>query len=69
MNNINKLNFYWDLLQKPYGSYCCLKMSKSENELIILRILEENPRLTQRELAKKLGVSLGKTNFFYSFLN
>jgi len=38
-------------------------MSKSENELLILRILEENPRLTQRELAKKLGLSLGKTNF------
>ena len=29
----------------------------------LLRILEENPGLSQRELAKRLGVSLGKVNF------
>lgn len=29
----------------------------------LLKTLEENPGLTQRELAKKLGVSLGKVNY------
>ena len=38
-------------------------MNKSETEYLILRKLEENPRLTQREISKELGVSLGKTNY------
>lgn len=29
----------------------------------LLKALEENPGLSQRDLAKKLGVSLGKVNF------
>lgn len=29
----------------------------------LLKTLEENPGLSQRDLAKKLGVSLGKINF------
>lgn len=29
----------------------------------VLHILEENPKITQRELAKKLGISLGGANF------
>ena len=29
----------------------------------VMRILEENPDLTQRELAEKLGVSLGGLNY------
>jgi EPS-associated MarR family transcriptional regulator len=29
----------------------------------LLKILEENPGLSQRELAKRLGISLGKVNF------
>ena len=31
--------------------------------LKVLRHLEENPNVTQRELAEKLGISLGKTNY------
>ena len=30
---------------------------------VLLKTLEENPGLSQRDLAKKLGVSLGKINF------
>ncbi len=30
---------------------------------VLLKTLEENPGLSQRDLAKKLGVSLGKVNF------
>jgi EPS-associated MarR family transcriptional regulator len=29
----------------------------------VLRFLEEDPELTQRELAQKLGISLGSVNF------
>jgi EPS-associated MarR family transcriptional regulator len=29
----------------------------------VLRALQDNPRLTQRELSERLGVSLGATNF------
>lgn len=31
--------------------------------LQVLRLLQANPHITQRELAQTLGVSLGKTNF------
>jgi len=29
----------------------------------LLSLLDENPELTQRELADKMGISLGKTNY------
>lgn len=29
----------------------------------ILKLLEQNPQISQRELARELGVSLGKTNY------
>ena len=34
-----------------------------EIHLKVLRLLEENPDVTQRELAKELGISLGKANY------
>jgi EPS-associated MarR family transcriptional regulator len=36
---------------------------QEENHLKVLRLLEVNPQLSQRELAEALGVSLGKTNY------
>lgn len=39
-----------------------------ENTLQALRILERNPELSQREFAKELGVSLGKTHYILSSL-
>ncbi|WP_027371455.1 MarR family EPS-associated transcriptional regulator [Desulfovermiculus halophilus] len=38
-------------------------MIKSESEFKILRALESNPNFSQRELSKKAGISLGKTNY------
>ena len=35
----------------------------SEIHLKVLREIEKTPSISQRELAKKLGVSLGKTNY------
>ena len=40
----------------------------SETELEILRNIESNPKLTQRQIAKKLGMSLGKTNYLIKAL-
>ncbi|RXZ33764.1 MarR family EPS-associated transcriptional regulator [Oxalobacteraceae bacterium CAVE-383] len=39
------------------------KSLQEETHLKVLRLLESNPRLNQRELAELLGVSLGKTNY------
>ena len=36
---------------------------KDELRLSVIRILEENPDVTQRELAKRLGISLGRINY------
>ena len=43
-------------------------MNKSDAEYLILKKLENNPRLTQREISKELGVSLGKTNYVINAL-
>ena len=34
-----------------------------DTHLRVLRIVESNPQITQRELASELGVSLGKVNY------
>jgi EPS-associated MarR family transcriptional regulator len=36
---------------------------QAEIDLKLLRLLEENPILSQRQLADRLGISLGKTNY------
>ena len=38
-------------------------MNESDTEYIILKILKDNPKMTQRQLAAELGLSLGKTNY------
>lgn len=40
-----------------------LSTTQEENHLRVLRLLQDNPHLTQRDLASALGVSLGKTNY------
>jgi EPS-associated MarR family transcriptional regulator len=40
-----------------------LDPAEQQLNLRVLRLLAERPELTQRELAKALGLSLGKTNF------
>lgn len=41
---------------------------EEQAQLRILQAFQENPDLTQRELAKKMGMSLGKTNFLIDAL-
>ena len=38
-------------------------MHKTDTEYTVLKILEGNPKMTQRQLSKELGLSLGKTNY------
>ena len=43
-------------------------MTNQELEYRALKILEQQPDLTQRELAEQLGVSLGKTHYLVKSL-
>ncbi|MDG1164491.1 MAG: MarR family EPS-associated transcriptional regulator, partial [Porticoccaceae bacterium] len=38
-------------------------MTPEEIEFRALKLLEQNPHFTQRELASELGLSLGKTHY------
>jgi len=44
------------------------RINHSEIELEILRNIEANPNLTQRQIAKDLDMSLGKTNYLIQAL-
>jgi EPS-associated MarR family transcriptional regulator len=46
----------------------CSNILMDENHLKTLKILEENPALSQRHLAQKLNLSLGKANFIINAL-
>jgi EPS-associated MarR family transcriptional regulator len=38
-------------------------MSSEEMRFRLMRLLEENPQLSQRDAARELGISLGKLNY------
>ena len=40
-----------------------MKLKQIDNEYTLLKILKDNPDITQRELSRELGLSLGKTNY------
>ena len=42
--------------------------SSDEHVMKALRVLEEHPELSQRQLAKALGISLGKTHYILNSL-
>jgi EPS-associated MarR family transcriptional regulator len=42
--------------------------SSDENVMKALRVLEKHPELSQRQLAKELGISLGKTHYILNSL-
>ena len=43
-------------------------MPNDEIQLRVLRLLEQNPHLTQRQLSAELGISLGKTHYIVKSL-
>ncbi len=51
-------------LSKQHLSHMASKPHQTENtHFKVLRLLESNPQMNQRELAQALGVSLGKANY------
>ena len=42
--------------------------SSDENVMKALRVLEKHPEISQRQLAKELGISLGKTHYILNSL-
>ena len=46
-----------------HGSNGPERFSRDELRLRILRLLEQHPEMSQREIARELGVSLGGVNF------
>ena len=40
-----------------------MKLSQIDNEYTLLKVIKDNPEMTQRQLSKELGLSLGKTNY------
>ena len=40
-----------------------MKMHQIDTEYTVLKVLKDNPEMTQRQLSKELGLSLGKTNY------
>ena len=40
-----------------------MKTHEIDTEYTVLKILNDNPAMTQRQLSKELGLSLGKTNY------
>lgn len=40
-----------------------MSILSDENRYQLLKLLEENPELSQRQIASALGISLGKVNF------
>ena len=40
-----------------------MKMHQIDIEYTVLKVLKDNPAMTQRQLSKELGLSLGKTNY------
>ena len=52
----------------PAVFLCHHRMMSQELEYRILKLLENSPNLTQRQLSKELGVSLGKTHYLIKAL-
>ena len=46
-----------------YSIFLYFSMNKDQVHFDLLRKLEANPKYTQRELSKEMGVSLGKVNY------
>jgi EPS-associated MarR family transcriptional regulator len=40
-----------------------MSVLSDENRYLLLKLLEENPKMSQRQIAAALGISLGKVNF------
>jgi EPS-associated MarR family transcriptional regulator len=51
------------LNEQQYSEAQVTMLVPDSSILRVLRLLDSSPRLTQREMAREMGVSLGKTNY------
>ncbi|ABI57656.1 transcriptional regulator, AsnC family [Alkalilimnicola ehrlichii MLHE-1] len=49
--------------EPPKGARQSTTMTREEIQFRILRLLQDNPQLSQRDLAAELGVSVGSTHY------
>ena len=54
---------FLDKLRSMIERYGLSNMLTDEYRYKILKILEQNPKISQRNLARELGTSLGRTNY------
>ena len=50
-------------LHQPSPMRSCSYRMSEESHYLVLKLITENPQISQRELASELGVSLGKANY------
>ena len=65
-HRVHPMNITWRLLTVSQHGGSVPEMSDTayeESHLKVLRLLESDPGLSQRELSRALGISLGKTNY------
>ncbi len=65
-HRVHPMNITWRLLTVSQHGGSASEMSDTayeESHLKVLRLLESDPGLSQRELSRALGISLGKTNY------
>ena len=65
-DRVHSMNITWRLLTVSQHGGSVPEMSDTtyeESHLKVLRLLESDPGLSQRDLSKALGISLGKTNY------
>ena len=60
---LNPIHTTSDIHIKSINTEPIVTKQHHEIHLKVLRHLENDPEITQRELAKKLGISLGKANY------
>src|SRR5690606_39449985 len=65
-HRVHPMNIAWRLLTVSQHGGSVPEMSDityEESHLKVLRLLESDPGLSQRDLSQALGISLGKTNY------
>ena len=64
MSNKKKHSSHFEKIFKKYYKKELLRSNKEvSTHLLMLKLISSNPNLTQRQLSKDLGISLGKTNY------
>jgi len=68
----NKDHKFLEFIDKSIENHYSEHLNRDEKEIMtnlpLLDLIKSNPNITQREISKKLGISLGKTNYIIKSL-